>query len=134
MLKSTLRFFSLSTARGNFARMQLYGTIGKIVARESKDNKQFLTYSLAVNRYTGPAEDRTHSTDWYNVSVFEDKQVAFFENYLGPGATLIVDADVTQKQIMDETGEHKQVYTSLKQKKFDVVRFPKKSEADLENS
>lgn len=97
--------------------------------RESKDYVPFLTYSLAVNRFIGFSEERTRATDWYNISVFDEKQISFFENHLGSGAVLIVDADVSQKQVADENGENKQIYTTLKQKKFDVVRFPKKPEA-----
>lgn len=110
--------------------MQLYGTIGKIVSRESKDNNVFLTYSLAVNRFMGSGEEKSRLTDWYNISVFEDKQIEFFENFLAPGAALIVEADVTQKLVTDESGDIKQVYTTLKQKRFDVVRFPKKPEVE----
>lgn len=131
MLRTAIRSFSSTTARSDFARMQLYGCIGKIVARESKDNVPFLTYSLAVNRFLGGA-DKTRTADWYNISVFDEKHIAFFENHLGPGAVLIVDADVSQKQLADENGENKQIFTTLKQKKFDVVRFPKKAEEEVE--
>lgn len=129
MYKYAMRSFSSSIPRNDFARMQLHGVVGKIVPRESKDYAPFLTYSLAVNRLMGSSEERTRSTDWYNISVFDEKQVSFFENYLAPGAVLIVDADVTQKQVADENGENKQTFTTLKQRKFDVVRFPKKPEA-----
>lgn len=132
MFKVAARSFSSSAIRSNYARMQLYGTIGKIISRESKDNNVFLTYSLAVNRYMGAGEDKSRLTDWYNISVFEDKQIEFFENFLAPGAALIVEADVTQKLVTDESGENKQVYTTLKQKRFDVVRFPKKPEVEEE--
>lgn len=133
MFKTALRSFSSTASRSDFARMQLYGCIGKIVARESKDNVPFLTYSLAVNKVLGGAE-KVRSTDWYNISVFDEKHVSFFENHLGPGAVLIVDADVTQKQLADENGENRQIFTTLKQKKFEVVRFPKKTEEVEEES
>lgn len=133
MLKLSTRSFSLSATRSNFARMQLSGTIGKIVARESKDSTPFLTYSLAVNRYLGGPE-KARITDWYNVSVFDEKHIEFFENHLAPGASLIVDADVTQKLVTDESGEHRQVYTTLKQKRFDVIRFPKKAEVETDET
>lgn len=126
MLRSSIRSLSSSAPRLDFARMQLFGVVGKVVQRELRDNVPFLTYSLAVNRFVGGRDDKTRVTDWYNVSVFEEKQVQFFENHLGPGATLIVDADVTQRQVVDESGEGKQIYTTLKQRKFDVVRFPAK--------
>lgn len=129
-LIASQRTFSSSAIRSQFAKMQLLGTIGNVTARETKDGVPFLTYSLAVNRYAPQAaeEGKTTVADWYNISVFDDKQVTFFQNHLRSGAQVFVEADVRQRTIVDETGENKLIVTTLRQTSYDVVRFPKKLE------
>lgn len=124
------RSFSSSAVRGQFAKMQLLGTIGNVTPRETKDGVPFLTYSLAVNRYSPQSAEEGKSTvaDWYNISVFDDKQVTFFQNHLRSGAQVYVEADVRQRTIVDESGENKLIVTTLRQTSYDVVRFPKKLE------
>ncbi|EEQ38312.1 putative cytochrome P450-DIT2 [Clavispora lusitaniae] len=134
MLKSAIftRTFSSSASRAAFAKMQLLGTIGNVTARETKDGVPFITYSLAVNRYSpqNAEEGKNTVADWYNISVFDDKHVTFFQNHMRSGAQLYVEADVKQKALVDESGENKHIVTTLKQTHFDVVRFPKKLESD----
>ncbi|KAF3988445.1 hypothetical protein FT663_03297 [Candidozyma haemuli var. vulneris] len=120
---SIARSFSTSAARSHFAKMQLLGNVGSINTRETKDGVPFLTYSLAVNRYNPQAENG--QADWYNLSVFDEKSVNFFQNHLRAGASLFVEADVRQREIVDSNGEGK-IVTSLRQTSFHVVRFPKK--------
>lgn len=125
---SIARAFSTTASRSAFAKMQLLGNIGSITPRETKDGVPFLTYSLAVNRYSPQAAENGNTVaDWYNLSVFDDRQVAFFTNHLRGGAQVYVEASVSQRQIVDENGEGK-IVTSLRQTSFDVVRFPKKLE------
>ncbi|PSK39567.1 hypothetical protein C7M61_001365 [Candidozyma pseudohaemuli] len=127
---SIARSFSTSATRSAFAKMQLLGNIGSITPRETKDGVPFLTYSLAVNRYNPQAAENGNTVaDWYNLSVFDEKQVAFFNNHLRGGAQVYVEASVSQRQIVDENGEGK-IVTSLRQTSFDVVRFPKKLEEE----
>ncbi|KAG7195158.1 ssDNA-binding protein, mitochondrial [Scheffersomyces spartinae] len=127
MLKSAVRSFSVSATRNAFARMQLLGTVGSVNFRETKNGTKFINYSLAVNQYDPSSEDNK-TTDWFNVSVFDEKQISAFEKFLRPGAQLFVEADVRQRVLVDEEGENKHTLTSLKQVRFDVVRFPKKLE------
>lgn len=127
MLKSAVRSFSVSATRNTFARMQLLGTVGSVNFRETKTGTKFINYSLAVNQFDPSSEDKK-TTDWFNISVFDEKQIAAFEKFLRPGAQLFVEADVRQRVLVDEEGENKHTLTSLKQVRFDVVRFPKKLE------
>lgn len=126
------RAFSSTASRNAFAKMQLLGSIGNITSRETKDGNPFITYSLAVNRYSSQVgeDGKNIATDWYNISVFDGKHVTFFQNHLRPGAQLYVEADVKQRTLVDESGENKLIVTSLNQTNFDVVRFPKKLEAE----
>lgn len=125
-IRTIARSFSTSPSRAAFAKMQLLGNIGNITARETKDGVPFLTYSLAVNRYTNQNGESGTVAEWYNLSVFDEKQVNFFQNHLKAGAQVFVEADVRQRQIVDESGEGR-IVTSLRQTNFDVVRFPKKA-------
>lgn len=130
MLKFTARKLSSSAVRGQFAKMQLLGTIGGIQTRETKAGVPFLTYSLAVNRYLPNSADQVRGTvaDWYNVLVFDEKQVSFFQQHLRQGAQIFAEVDVRQKTVSDDLGENKLILTTLRQTSFDVVRFPKRSE------
>lgn len=120
----SIRAFSSSSTRSAFAKMTLLGTVGSVNQRETKDGLPFISYSLAVNRYNPATEEST--PDWFNVSVFDDKQVKAFSSFLRPGTQLYVEADVKQRQV--ESNGETRVYTSLNQTKYDVVRFSKKSE------
>ena len=110
--------------------MNLLGTVGSVSSRETKDGLQFINYSLAVNRFN-PNESDGKSTDWYNISVFNERHISFFNNYLKPGMQLYVECDVRQRQLSDENGEHKHTVTSLNSKSvtmlLDLPRRPKKS-------
>lgn len=136
MLRSinAARSLSSSATRNAFARMHLLGSIGSIFEKETRDGTPYLNYSLAVNRYSPlSAQDGKNTvTDWYNISVFDEKHVSFFQTHLNPGAQVYVEADVKQRTVLDESGENKQVFTTLRQTRFDVVRFPRKKEEELE--
>ncbi|OBA20949.1 putative telomere binding protein [Metschnikowia bicuspidata var. bicuspidata NRRL YB-4993] len=134
MLRSfaATRAFS-STARKNLAKVQLVGRIGSIHHKETKDNRPFITYSLAVDRFAPneAQEGSSNVTDWYNVTVFDDRQVAFFEAHMQKGAQIYAEADIKQKTVQDEAGE-KLVYTTMTQTRYEVLRFPKKKEPETE--
>lgn len=134
MLKSAIyqqyRTFGSTSARNAFAKMNILGTIGSVIPKETKDGIPFLTYSLAVNRYSPSGVDN-RVTDWFNVSVFNERHVGFFNTYIKPGAQIYVECDVRQKQYVDENGETKYM-TALRQLDYDVVRFAKRSEEEVE--
>ncbi|ODV81417.1 nucleic acid-binding protein [Suhomyces tanzawaensis NRRL Y-17324] len=123
-----IRTLSSSIVRPSFARVQLLGTVGSVNFKETKDGVKFINYSLAVNRYSPNEEDRT--TDWFNVSVFNENQVSAFEKFLKPGVQLFVEADARQRVVADEASESKYTLTSLKQRSFDVVRYAKREETE----
>lgn len=134
LTRQSLRSFSSSAARLAFAKMQLLGTVGIVNHRETKDGVPFINYSLAVNRFNplGSVEEGTRTiTDWFNVSVFDERHLHAFNSFLKPGTQLFVECDVRQRVVADEAGENKQVFTSLRQTSFDVVRFAKKTEEEL---
>jgi single-stranded DNA-binding protein len=101
------------------------GTVGSVFFRETKDGQKFINYSLAVNRYS---PDETNNTDWFNVSVFNEKHIATFEKILKPGVQLFVEADAKQRQVQDEQSGQNYNLTSLKQRSYDIVRFAKKTD------
>lgn len=131
MFKSSIltsaRSFSSSATRNAFAKMQLLGTVGSVNTRETKDGLQFINYSLAVNRYS-PNEADNRTTDWFNISVFNERHIEFFNNYLKPGMQLYVECDVRQRVLEDENGENRHLVTNLRQLSYDVVRFAKREE------
>lgn len=131
MLRQSIRNFSQSPARSAFAKMQLLGTVGNVTPRETKEGSPFINYSLAVNRYS-PSDESNRATDWFNISVFNERHVSFFNNYLKPGMQLFVECDVRQRQLVDESGENKRTVTNLTQLSYDVVRFAKKEEESSE--
>lgn len=124
---STIRSFSSSAMRALFARVQLLGTVGNVYFKELQNGTKFILYSLAVNRYN-PQEESNKQTDWYSVAVFDEKQIATFEKVLKPGMQLYVEADAKQRPVTDEQSGANYVFTSLKQRSFDVVRFAKRQE------
>lgn len=133
LARQSVRSFSSSASRQAFAKMQLLGNVGNITPRETKDGVPFINYSLAVNRFNplGSVEDNTRTvTDWFNISVFDEKHVNAFNSFLRPGTQLFVECDVRQRVVADETGENKQVFTTLRQTSFDVIRHAKKPEEE----
>lgn len=129
---ATRRAFSSSVPRNAFAKMQLLGNIGNITVKETKDKVPYVSYSLAVNRYdpTQQGDGKNQAADWYNVLAFDEKLVQFLQNYMGPGAQVYVEADVKQRSFSDEADGAKQVYTVLRQTRLDVIRFPKRKDAE----
>lgn len=125
MSLQSIRAFSSSAARQSFARVQLLGTVGSVFFRETKDGQKFINYSLAVNRYS---PDDTNNTDWFNISVFNEKHISTFEKILKPGVQLFVEADAKQRQVQDEQSGQNYNLTSLKQRSYDIVRFAKKTD------
>lgn len=73
------RSFSSSSSL-NFARMTLLGRVGSdIVVREAAaSGTPYISYSLAVQ--TG-----REKTSWFNVAVFNEKQIEFMSNYVKKG-------------------------------------------------
>lgn len=124
---SITRQFSVSVSRALFARISLLGNVGNVAFKETQQGQKFINYSLAVNRYA-PQEELGQVTDWYNVAVFDEKQIGTLEKVLKPGMQLYVEADVRQRQVHDDQLGNNYVQTSLKQRSFDVVRFAKKTE------
>lgn len=129
MFKTLQRNFSSTSARNAFAKMQLMGTVGSVGARETKAGAPIINYSLAVNRYS-PNEQNQRATDWFNISVFNERHISFFNEYLKPGMQLYVECDVRQKQLTDESGENKRYVTNLTQTSYDVIRFAKKDDSE----
>lgn len=129
MFKQSIRSFTSTSARSAFAKMQLMGTVGNVAAKETKSGAPLITYSLAVNRYS-PNEENQRATDWFNISVFNERHISFFNDYLKPGMQLYVECDVRQKQLVDESGENKRYVTNLHQTNYDVVRFAKKQDPE----
>lgn len=73
-------FFSTTPAAlSSVARMTLIGRVGNDIAvSTSKNNRQYITYNLAVNT------SKEH-TSWFKLVVFDDNQITFMENYVTKG-------------------------------------------------
>lgn len=121
----------MSAKRMDFARMQLHGRLANVQERETKDGTPFVQYGLAVNRFAPKEaeEGKKYVTDWYNVSVFDPKQLNFFRSQPKNGTPLFVEADITQRLLADEEGQTR-IVTSLKQTNFDLVRSSRKEGAE----
>ncbi|KAK6198747.1 putative telomere binding protein [Scheffersomyces amazonensis] len=128
MLRHTIRSFSSSPARSAFARAQFLGSVGHVNLRETKDGNKFMQYSLAVNKST---RDGQQLTDWYNITVFNEAQVASLEKFLKSGSRLIVDADIRQSTWVDEENvtHHS---TNFRQTHFELLSFGRRPESESE--
>lgn len=128
MLRTITRAYS---TRNGFARMQLLGNVGSISVRETKAGEPWLSYSLAVNRYS---RDETRPTEWYNITSFDNKHVEFFNNHVRPGTRLLVNADVTQRDVPGEGDEEVKHYTTLRQTDYEILNFGKRPEDGAESA
>ncbi|CAK7901723.1 single-stranded DNA-binding protein Rim1p, mitochondrial [[Candida] anglica] len=120
-----LRSFSSSSSRSAFAKLTLLGSVGSVQHREKKDGSPFINYSLAVNHFVPNSEERP--TDWFNISVFNERQVKFFSDHITPGTQLYVECDFRQNTVVDENGD-KRVYPNYVMRNFDIVKLRKKEE------
>ena len=122
-----VRGFASSSLRAAFAKMSLMGTVGNVATKETREGVPYIRYSLAVNRYS-PNASEERVTDWFNISVFNERHLNFFKDYLKPGMQLYVECDVRQRTIADENGENRRSLNSLRQTSYDVIRFAKRPE------
>ncbi|KAK6460899.1 putative telomere binding protein [Scheffersomyces coipomensis] len=127
MLRQTVRSFATTPIKSAFARASILGSVGAVNFRETKDGNRFIQYSLAVNK-TFPEE----TTEWYNISVFNEGQIAALEKFIKPGTRLLVDADIKQKVIVDEATGEKKYVTNFRQKSFDLLYFGGKRAEDAD--
>ncbi|QPG76548.1 hypothetical protein FOA43_003937 [Brettanomyces nanus] len=129
MLRQSVRAFS-TTAVPRMARMSLIGTIGSdLEKRTTSTGKEFIKYSVAVN-----SKNKTDQiTSWFNVACFIPPQINFMTTYLGKGAKVYLDADVSNTSY-EKTDGSKSTSLMLFQTNVEVIRFPKKPEESTESA
>lgn len=123
MLSQSIRHFSATTTKLSFAKAQVLGTVGAVYFKESQEGKKFINYSLAVNKYQGTERQ---STDWFNVSVFNENQIKTFEKILKPGMQLFVEANLNTYKTSDEVSGKTHNGIGITQRSFEVVKWGKK--------
>ncbi|GME68859.1 hypothetical protein B5S31_g304 [[Candida] boidinii] len=121
MFRQSIRSFS-STARTNMAKMQLIGTIGSDLTKQTTSSgKPFLKYSIAVNSKSKGEQ----VASWYNIAVFNEGQINYMESYLGKGAKIFVEADVQNSSYEKQDGS-RGYSLMLFQNSFETLRYPKR--------
>ncbi|VEU19790.1 DEKNAAC100472 [Brettanomyces naardenensis] len=129
MLRQSARAFS-TTAAPRLARMSLIGTIGSdLEKRTTSTGKDFIKYSVAVNS----KNKNEQLTSWFNVACFAPAQINFMTTYLGKGAKVYVEADVSNTPY-EKTDGSKSTSLMLFQTNVEVIRFPKKEEGEGESA
>lgn len=124
MLRS-IRSFSTTPAR-NLAKISIIGTIGSdLEKRATSAGNPFIRYSVAVNK-TVKGEKLT---SWFNVACFTPSTIDFMTTYLGKGARVFVEADVTVSPYEREDGS-KATSWMLLQNNLEVLNYPKKEEEE----
>ncbi|GMM34024.1 Rim1 protein [Saccharomycopsis crataegensis] len=116
----TSKPFQLAARRNasSFARLSVMGRVGgEPEAQETDAGKVFVKYSIATN----PTKDGPPS--WFNISVFEPKQVEFCGNYLKKGALVLVEANVINKSYEKPDGTTAYA-TNYYQQRIDIIKNP----------
>ncbi|KAH3667290.1 hypothetical protein OGAPHI_002939 [Ogataea philodendri] len=128
MFRSQVRKFS-STARAELAKINLIGVIGTDISEAVTSNgRPYVRYALAVDNKAKGNEN----TSWFNIVAFTDHQINFTKTFLGKGAKVYVEADVSNNVFEKDDGS-KAVSWNLYQRTIEVIRFPKAS-SKLETS
>lgn len=123
MFRQAIRKFSTTTST-KMARMSLIGTIGTDLEKKTTSTgKEFIKYAIAVN----PKTKNDQLTSWYNVACFIPPQINFMNTYLGKGAKVYVEADVSNTPYEKSDGS-KSMSLMLFQTNVEVIRFPKKAD------
>lgn len=122
-LRAIRSFSHSAVASKGFARAQLLGTVGNPEFRETSKGDKFITYGLAVDKYNGP--DAEPTTQWYNVAVWDPKQVSILEKFLSKGTRLLVDADISIKK-----SEDGRTFTTFNQRSFEFLQYKKFEQDD----
>lgn len=125
MLFTSLKTVTPKLARpaSSFARLSVLGRVGQEPAvGETNLGKQFLRYSVATN----PTKDGPPS--WFNITVFEPKQIEFTLNYVKKGALVHVEANVANTTFEKPDGATG-YGTNIYQTKIDIIRNPYSGEA-----
>ncbi|AOA63298.1 Single-stranded DNA-binding protein [Komagataella phaffii CBS 7435] len=109
------------TAAAKLAKMSIIGTIGTdLVPQETSNGKKFVKYSVAVNNKNKNGEQ---VTSWFNVAVFNDKQIDYMTKYLGKGVKVYVEADATNTPYEKEG--IKTYSFMLFQNNIEALKYPK---------
>ncbi|KAH3899660.1 related to Single-stranded DNA-binding protein RIM1, mitochondrial [Saccharomycodes ludwigii] len=94
------RTFTSTTKRLDFAKIAIIGRIGSDLVEHTTNatNKPFLKYSIVSQA------SKKYQPNWFNVTVFDDNQVKFMEQYVIKGSKVYIEADVTQNKYEKEDG------------------------------
>ena len=126
------RSFSSSAARSHFAKFSAIGFVANLQSKEKKDGGAFVTYSLGVEKYS-PNSAEEKEVDFFNVSVFDDAQVNYFQQYVKPGSRLYVEGSIKNRSYVDSE-DKKRVQTQFLQKTFEKISIPRPREEAQETS
>lgn len=108
--------------------MAIVGRIGSpFTEYTSAKNTKYLKYSVASQpRKDGP-------TNWYNITVFNEPQMNFLQQYVRKGALIYVEADAANYTYEKDDGT-KVTTLSLIQKDINLLRNGKPEETSAESA
>ncbi|CAB4255920.1 similar to Saccharomyces cerevisiae YCR028C-A RIM1 Single-stranded DNA-binding protein essential for mitochondrial genome maintenance [Maudiozyma barnettii] len=123
------RSFHASARKMDFSKLSIVGRIGTpFTEYTSAKDVKYVKYAVASQpRKDGP-------TNWYNVTVFNQPQMNFLQQYVRKGALVYIEADAANYTYEKEDGS-KATVLSLIQKDFNLLRNGKpEEEADAGES
>lgn len=128
LTKSSVRCFSASPIGRDMSKMSLIGTIGsELTQQETSQGKKYVKYAMAVN-----SKQKSGSTSWFNIAVFNESQINYMTQYLGKGAKIYVEADALNTSFEKEGVRSYSLM--LFQNNFETLRYPKKAEENEQSA
>ncbi|GMM55206.1 Rim1 protein [Maudiozyma humilis] len=124
-----IRNFHATARKLDFSKMSIVGRIGTpFTEYTSAKDVRYVKYAIASQpRKDGP-------TNWYNITVFNEPQMNFLQQYVRKGALVYVEADAANHTYEREDGS-KATSLSLIQKDINLLRNGKPEEtAETEES
>ncbi|EDO18989.1 hypothetical protein Kpol_2002p60 [Vanderwaltozyma polyspora DSM 70294] len=126
MLRQQVRSFHATARKLNFAKMSIVGRIGsEFTQHTSQNDVKFVRYSIASQ----PRRDG--QTNWFNVTVFNEAQMNFLQQYVRKGALVYIEADASNYNFEREDGS-KGYSLSLVQRDFNLLKNGKTDEPTSE--
>ncbi|CDK26513.1 unnamed protein product [Kuraishia capsulata CBS 1993] len=119
-----------STSKNAMAKMSLIGTIGSDLEQATTSTgKEYLKYSVAVN---GGSKDAPQ-TSWFKIAVFNPTEIKYMNQYLGKGAKVYLEADVSNNSYEKADGT-RATSLMLFQTNLETIKFPKRDIDEAESA
>lgn len=123
------RTFASSSVRGHFAKFSAIGFVANLKTIEKKDSGEFVTYALGVEKYA-PNAPEAKEVEFFNVSVFDEQQVGYFQQFVQPGNRIYVEGAIRNRSYVD-ADDKKRTQTQFIQKSFEKLPFARKESPEV---